>query len=58
MCIVHIPPLADPHTHYMLGIIDILQHYNARKKMETFFKGITAKKTQISCVDPKSYVVV
>lgn len=37
------------------GIIDILQGYTARKSMETAFKGITGKRSEISCVPPDEY---
>eukprot|EP01083_Nonionella_stella_P151971 486454_1 len=40
---------------YFGGIIDILQPYNARKKMETFVMGIKTDKTKVSCVEPEQY---
>eukprot|EP00622_Pseudochattonella_farcimen_P003707 FR738937.1.p1 GENE.FR738937.1~~FR738937.1.p1 ORF type:complete len:191 (+),score=25.67 FR738937.1:120-692(+) len=40
---------------YLFGIIDILQTYNQRKKVETFFKSFKNKKQEISCVDPGLY---
>jgi len=40
---------------YFMGIIDILQKYNARKKFETAFKSISADVHEISCVDPQAY---
>eukprot|EP01105_Mastigella_eilhardi_P001567 TRINITY_DN1186_c0_g1_i19.p1 TRINITY_DN1186_c0_g1~~TRINITY_DN1186_c0_g1_i19.p1 ORF type:complete len:527 (+),score=148.94 TRINITY_DN1186_c0_g1_i19:1258-2838(+) len=41
---------------YYLGIIDILQPYNMRKKVEHALKAITAQeKEEISCVDPAKY---
>ena len=42
---------------YIIGIIDYLQKYNFRKKMETFFKGIYfgKEKDMISCVEPNYY---
>ena len=42
---------------YIIGIIDYLQKYNFRKKMETFFKGIYfgKEKNMISCVEPNYY---
>ena len=44
-----------PGEIYFMGIIDILQQYNARKQAETFFKGFTASRRDISCVDPEWY---
>lgn len=40
---------------YYLGIIDILQPYNIRKKVEHAIKSITESSTDISCVEPKTY---
>lgn len=40
---------------YFLGIIDILQQYNASKRMETFVKGFNNDRAQISSVDSVSY---
>ncbi|CAN0521983.1 unnamed protein product, partial [Ectocarpus sp. 8 AP-2014] len=40
---------------YYLGIIDILQQYNTRKHAETFWKGLTHDRYEVSCVDPKLY---
>lgn len=40
---------------YFLGIIDILQQYNASKRVETFVKGMFHDKEQISSVDPMKY---
>lgn len=40
---------------YYIGVIDILQTYTGRKKMETFFKGFTNKTSDISCVPPEVY---
>eukprot|EP01038_Epipyxis_sp_PR26KG_P010808 gene10808-14509_t len=40
---------------YFMGIIDILQQYNASKRTETFIKGFTNDAKQISSVDPVSY---
>ena len=37
------------------GIIDILQEYNAAKQIETFYKGVVGRRTEISSVDPKFY---
>eukprot|EP01105_Mastigella_eilhardi_P009477 TRINITY_DN2236_c0_g1_i2.p1 TRINITY_DN2236_c0_g1~~TRINITY_DN2236_c0_g1_i2.p1 ORF type:complete len:209 (+),score=30.71 TRINITY_DN2236_c0_g1_i2:149-775(+) len=39
---------------YHLGIIDILQEYNARKKVEHSLKALTSRE-EISCVDPDTY---
>ena len=42
---------------YIIGIIDYLQIYNSRKKIETFLKGIYfgKEKNMISCVEPDYY---
>ncbi|CAM9318009.1 unnamed protein product [Pylaiella littoralis] len=40
---------------YFMGIIDILQQYNTRKHAETFWKGLTHDRYEVSCVDPKLY---
>jgi hypothetical protein len=40
---------------YYIGIIDILQEYNTKKKMETSFKSITVAKDALSSVDPEHY---
>ena len=42
---------------YIIGIIDYLQIYNFRKKIETFLKGIYfgKEKNMISCVEPDYY---
>lgn len=40
---------------YYIGVIDILQQYNASKRFETVFKGLTHEKSQISSVDSVSY---
>mmetsp|Transcript_26929 Transcript_26929/g.50305 ORF Transcript_26929/g.50305 Transcript_26929/m.50305 type:complete len:767 (+) Transcript_26929:20-2320(+) len=40
---------------YYIGVIDILQQYNAAKRFETVFKGITHEKSDISSVDSVSY---
>ena len=42
-------------TIYYVGIIDILQPYNIRKKVEHAIKSITESSTDISCVEPKTY---
>eukprot|EP00010_Vexillifera_abyssalis_P007388 CAMPEP_0201548788 /NCGR_PEP_ID=MMETSP0173_2-20130828/5299_1 /ASSEMBLY_ACC=CAM_ASM_000268 /TAXON_ID=218659 /ORGANISM="Vexillifera sp., Strain DIVA3 564/2" /LENGTH=360 /DNA_ID=CAMNT_0047958263 /DNA_START=293 /DNA_END=1372 /DNA_ORIENTATION=+ len=44
------------HEVYYMGVIDILQSYNLRKKLETKFKGVFASTPEsISCVDPLTY---
>jgi 1-phosphatidylinositol-4-phosphate 5-kinase len=40
---------------YFMGIIDILQQYNFRKRSETFFKGFTEDVNLISSVHPIQY---
>eukprot|EP00602_Paraphysomonas_sp_CaronLab_P002978 CAMPEP_0185030480 /NCGR_PEP_ID=MMETSP1103-20130426/17485_1 /TAXON_ID=36769 /ORGANISM="Paraphysomonas bandaiensis, Strain Caron Lab Isolate" /LENGTH=804 /DNA_ID=CAMNT_0027565641 /DNA_START=142 /DNA_END=2556 /DNA_ORIENTATION=- len=40
---------------YYIGIIDILQQYNASKRAETIIKGLTNDVSQISSVDSVSY---
>ena len=40
---------------YFGGIIDILQPYNARKKVENFMLGFKTDKTKVSSVDPEAY---
>jgi len=40
---------------YFLGIIDILQQYNAKKAAENFFKGFKYDRREISAVHPKLY---
>jgi 1-phosphatidylinositol-4-phosphate 5-kinase len=40
---------------YVVGLIDVLQEYNLRKKMETVAKGMTQPRSHISAVDPKLY---
>ena len=42
---------------YIIGIIDYLQKYNLRKRLETFIKGITVgkEKNMISAVEPDYY---
>ena len=37
------------------GIIDILQQYNTKKKLETVFKGMVTDTYKISSVDPHTY---
>ena len=40
---------------FHMGIIDILQPYNFRKKVEHALKSITSQGSTISCVDPTTY---
>ncbi|SPO07588.1 related to phosphatidylinositol-4-phosphate 5-kinase [Cephalotrichum gorgonifer] len=40
---------------YYLGVIDCLTHYNAVKKIEHFWKGLSHDKTQISALPPDQY---
>jgi len=40
---------------YFGGIIDILQPYNARKKVENFVLGFKTDKKTVSAVDPELY---
>lgn len=40
---------------YYIGIIDILQTYNIRKKVENALKRISESQGNISCVDPATY---
>eukprot|EP00808_Paulinella_micropora_P027415 g20498.t1 len=40
---------------FFIGIIDILQRYNQKKKMETVVKGMIHDKDQISSVKPAKY---
>ena len=40
---------------YYIGIIDILQEYNARKRLENVFFGAMHDRKRISCVDPNDY---
>jgi len=40
---------------YFVGVIDILQQYNALKRAETFFKSFKYDSRQISAVDPTWY---
>lgn len=42
-------------TMYFIGIIDVLQMYNAKKKIENAVKGIPYKRSEISCVNPIQY---
>eukprot|EP00028_Trichosphaerium_sp_Am-I-7-wt_P014588 CAMPEP_0168508396 /NCGR_PEP_ID=MMETSP0405-20121227/96_1 /TAXON_ID=498012 /ORGANISM="Trichosphaerium sp, Strain Am-I-7 wt" /LENGTH=254 /DNA_ID=CAMNT_0008525537 /DNA_START=204 /DNA_END=968 /DNA_ORIENTATION=- len=41
--------------YYYLGIIDILQKYNKRKKLEHFMRSISSNEEQISVVEPSFY---
>jgi hypothetical protein len=43
------------HLRYHLGIVDFLQIYTPRKKLETITKGLWYDSTQISAVDANSY---
>jgi len=49
--------IIDPTTHeiYFMGIIDILQPYNLRKRIETGLKGLRYDKEGISAVAPDLY---
>ena len=40
---------------YYLGIIDILQTYNFKKKVERTIKGVRHTAEQLSCIEPASY---
>jgi len=40
---------------YFLGIIDILQQYNAKKSAENFLKSFKFDRKQISAVHPNWY---
>lgn len=40
---------------YFCGIIDILQKYNKRKKVENFFRGLNTDTATISAVPPEQY---
>ncbi|KZT66258.1 SAICAR synthase-like protein [Daedalea quercina L-15889] len=40
---------------YYLGVIDILTPYNTKKKVEHFWKGLSADKHKISPVPPREY---
>ena len=42
-------------TIYYIGIIDILQHYNFRKKVENKIKTFREPAEAISCIAPKDY---
>jgi 1-phosphatidylinositol-4-phosphate 5-kinase len=45
----------DADEVYYMGVIDILQQYNTRKHMETFFKGLKYDPEEISSVNPHKY---
>ncbi len=39
-CLIgHNPAESNRTEYYLIGIIDILVQYNARKKLENFFRG-------------------
>jgi len=40
---------------YFMGIIDILQRYTVKKRMETIIKSVPYDKDEISCVSPDKY---
>merc|ERR1712013_610234 len=40
---------------YFCGIIDVLQKYNKRKKVENFFRGLNTDTSTISAVPPDQY---
>ncbi|KAH9924066.1 uncharacterized protein B0H18DRAFT_955645 [Fomitopsis serialis] len=42
-------------TIYYLGVIDILTPYNTKKKVEHFWKGLSADRHKISPVPPQEY---
>jgi len=49
-------PAVDESETYFLGIIDILQNYNLRKRTETFIRSSLSKKSEKpSCVSPEEY---
>ena len=45
----------DGQELYFLGIIDILTHYGAKKKLEHLFKKTIHKKASVSCAPPDYY---
>ena len=53
----YIFPSLKPDVAYVIAIIDFFQLYNLRKNLETKFKLIKAKKTDISSVPPEEYVI-
>lgn len=44
-----------PNEVYFAGIIDILQQYSPRKRLEHFFFGLVHDREKISCVCPSDY---
>ncbi|RVX73723.1 hypothetical protein B0A52_02613 [Exophiala mesophila] len=42
-------------TIYYLGLIDCLTHYGIIKRIEHFWKGLSAPRTQISPIPPQAY---
>lgn len=40
-----------------MGIIDIFTYYNAKKKLEHFFKAIKHEEVTVSCVPPLMYAL-
>lgn len=48
-------PSTDGSRVYYLGIIDILCQYDAKKKLETFFKSIRYDRKGISAIPPQDY---
>ena len=53
----YIFPSLKPDVAYIIAIIDFFQLYDLRKNLETKFKLIKAKKTDISSVPPEEYVI-
>ena len=53
----HVYRSTDQNYIYIIGIIDYLQKYNNKKRIENFVKGIYygKEKNMISCVDPGFY---
>jgi len=47
----------DESEIYFMGIIDILQHFNWIKKLESFYKAdiLRRPRSQISCIPPSQY---
>lgn len=45
----------DGEKIYFCGVIDILQKYNKRKKVENFFRGLNTDTSTISAVPPEQY---
>jgi len=48
---------AGPDVCYSLGMIDYLQEYTARKRLETFFKVCLLRRRGVSCVAPREYAL-